>query len=192
MDQIKTGNVIRELRIKEGMTQRVLAEKLRVSDRAISKWERGLGCPDVSLLTELSKIFRLDLVSLLDGELKENEETNGNLKKTKLYYCPTCKNIVLSSSPVKAFCCSHLLDIVEPEKKSPDMDIEINKGSSVVISSEREQRKDDYASLVLYLTSDSYIIKRLYPEWGINIEFPYLGHGKLIWERNGSFYYTLI
>ena len=46
MDQIKTGALIRTLRQKEGLTQQALADRLGVSDKAISKWERGCGAPE--------------------------------------------------------------------------------------------------------------------------------------------------
>ncbi len=46
MDQIKTGALIRTLRTEQGFTRRTLAEKLCVSDKAVSKWERGCGAPD--------------------------------------------------------------------------------------------------------------------------------------------------
>ena len=45
MDQTKTGALIRSLRIKKQMTQKALAERLNVSDKAVSKWECGKGCP---------------------------------------------------------------------------------------------------------------------------------------------------
>lgn len=46
MDQIKTGALIRTLRTEQGFTRRTLAKKLCVSDKAVSKWERGCGTPD--------------------------------------------------------------------------------------------------------------------------------------------------
>ena len=55
MDPIRTGALIRKLRNENGMTQRMLAGKLGVSEQAVSKWERGLGCPDVSLLRDLAQ-----------------------------------------------------------------------------------------------------------------------------------------
>lgn len=50
MDQIRTGSLIRRLRLEQGMTQLALAERLGVSDKAVSKWERGCGVPDLSIL----------------------------------------------------------------------------------------------------------------------------------------------
>ena len=50
------------------MTQKELAAKLNVSDKAVSKWERGLSCPDISLLSPLSNIFGVTVTELLDGK----------------------------------------------------------------------------------------------------------------------------
>ena len=50
MDCSKVGNLIYTLRTEKGMTQKALANAMNISDRTISKWERGAGCPDVSLL----------------------------------------------------------------------------------------------------------------------------------------------
>ena len=47
MDLVKIGKIISEARKNKGMTQRELANKLHISDKAISKWERGIGCPDI-------------------------------------------------------------------------------------------------------------------------------------------------
>lgn len=82
MDLIKTGNIISEARKKKGLTQKDLATKLHVSDKAISKWERGLGYPDISLLIPLTSILDITLYEILSGEKEEVEET---LKKTITY-----------------------------------------------------------------------------------------------------------
>lgn len=73
MDNIKIGQLIYRLRKENNMTQLQLANQMNISDKAISKWERGLGCPDVSLLPDLSRIFNVDLEKLLSGELDVNE-----------------------------------------------------------------------------------------------------------------------
>ena len=56
MDQIKTGALIRAQRLRQGMTQLQLAEQIGVSDKTVSKWERGCGAPDIELLPALSNI----------------------------------------------------------------------------------------------------------------------------------------
>ena len=68
MDAIKTGTLIAQARREKNMTQKELSELLHVTDRAVSKWERGLSFPDVSLLEPLAGALGLTLTELLDGE----------------------------------------------------------------------------------------------------------------------------
>lgn len=71
MDQIdkeKTGRFIAERRKELGLTQKELAEKLFLSDKAVSKWERGLSLPDVGVLQTLSEVLGVTLTELLRGE----------------------------------------------------------------------------------------------------------------------------
>ncbi len=74
MDAIKVGNFIRELRKKNNLTQKALGAKYNVTYQAVSKWERGLNIPDISLLRQISKDFNVSLENILDGEVKEKEE----------------------------------------------------------------------------------------------------------------------
>lgn len=74
MDRQKTGRLIAAARKDKNMTQKELAERLHISDRTISKWERGAGFPDVSLLEPLAAALNLAPLDLLRGE--KTEETN--------------------------------------------------------------------------------------------------------------------
>lgn len=68
MDCKRTGKFIYEMRVRKGFTQKELADKLNITDRAVSKWERGLGIPDVSLLNELSLVLDVSVSEILNGE----------------------------------------------------------------------------------------------------------------------------
>ena len=68
MNQEKMGLFISELRKEYKLTQKELADKLGILDTSISKWERGINAPDISYLTELSKIFHVTVQELLNGE----------------------------------------------------------------------------------------------------------------------------
>ena len=70
----KVGDFIREKRKENKLTQKELAKKLGVSDKAISKWERGICCPDISLLKDLSSILGTSVNELLSGEEIKNLE----------------------------------------------------------------------------------------------------------------------
>lgn len=69
----KMARFITELRKSKNMTQKDLAEKLGITDKAVSKWERGLSSPDISLLPELSETLGVTIGELLSGERAETE-----------------------------------------------------------------------------------------------------------------------
>lgn len=89
MDAEKTGRFIAELRGERGLTQRELAEKIGVTDKAVSKWERGRGFPDVSLLETLSNELGVSIAELISGERSTPEtaaeQSNSALVETLLY-----------------------------------------------------------------------------------------------------------
>ena len=68
MDQIKIGKFIASCRKEEGMTQAVLAEKLGITDRAVSKWETGKSLPDSGIMLELCALLKINVNELLSGE----------------------------------------------------------------------------------------------------------------------------
>ena len=68
------GSLIAKRRKEKGMTQKDLADKLNITDRAVSKWERGICCPDISLLREIASILDVSISELICGE-KVDEET---------------------------------------------------------------------------------------------------------------------
>ena len=68
MDALKIGKFICEKRKELNMTQSHLANKLHITDKAVSKWERGLSLPDISILIPLSEILNVSLYDLLKGE----------------------------------------------------------------------------------------------------------------------------
>ena len=80
MNQDKIGKLIAKLRKEKGLTQQELGEKVNVGSRAVSKWERGLTLPDISIINELSKILGITSDELLKGELDNSKEKSTNKK----------------------------------------------------------------------------------------------------------------
>lgn len=72
----KVGNFISERRKAKKLTQEKLAEKLNISDRAISKWERGICLPDASIMIPLCEILDINVNELLSGEMLNEKEYN--------------------------------------------------------------------------------------------------------------------
>jgi transcriptional regulator with XRE-family HTH domain/DNA-directed RNA polymerase subunit RPC12/RpoP len=80
MDQIKIGKFIAECRKKNNLTQMQLAEKLNITDRAISKWENGKAMPDSSIMLDLCNELKISVNELLSGEMIEMKDYD---KKTE-------------------------------------------------------------------------------------------------------------
>lgn len=83
MDQQRIGKFIAECRKEQGFTQMQLAEKLNITDRAISKWENGKAMPDSSLMLELCRLLQISVNDLLSGE-KLSEENYSRKTEEKL------------------------------------------------------------------------------------------------------------
>ena len=82
MDQIKIGKFISSKRKEAGLTQVQLAEKLNVTDRAVSKWETGRSLPDASIMLELCSILKITVNDLLSGEVVDMDNYKEKTEET--------------------------------------------------------------------------------------------------------------
>ncbi|MGE4275712.1 MAG: helix-turn-helix domain-containing protein, partial [Lawsonibacter sp.] len=73
MNNIQFGTFIAQLRKEQNMTQKELADRLNVTDKAVSKWETGKGFPDVKLLEPLAQALGVSLVELIQGERRQTD-----------------------------------------------------------------------------------------------------------------------
>ena len=188
---IEIANRLVQLRKSNNLSQEALAEKLGISRQAVSKWERGLGCPDVSLLPELSRVLGVGLEALLSGQLDANDQERGNMKKLKFYVCPDCGNLITAATGAGVSCCGKTLLPLESQKAG-DMDklsVEKVDDSWWFISSPHPMTKEHFVSFVALLTGDTLFLRRLYPEWDLQTRIPCFGHGILLWycTRHGLF-----
>ena len=84
MDQIKIGRFIAERRKIKNLTQAQLAERLNITDRAVSKWENGRSLPDSSIMLELCEMLEITVNDLLCGEVVLMDEYNKEVEKKML------------------------------------------------------------------------------------------------------------
>ena len=108
MNHIKVGAFIAKCRKEQNLTQLQLAQKLMVTDRAVSKWERGKGMPDVSIMLDLCEIFGVTVNELLIGkriDMKKDDQNNEKLlldmveeinKKNKIIWTDMWVIIIIS------------------------------------------------------------------------------------------------
>ena len=182
MDPIKTGALIRQFRTQLHLTQKELAERLHVSDKAVSKWERGNGCPDISLLSALADVFGTQAGVLLSGELKQNESEKGNMKKLNFYVCRTCGNCITATSDADVACCGGKLTALTPRKAAADEQLQVEDlGGEWFVSSAHPMTKDHFISFVAFVNDSIAILCKQYPEWNLQCTLPRYRAGRLIW-----------
>ena len=182
MDLQKTGNLITTLRREQGLTQKAVADKLGISPKTVSKWERGHGFPDVNLLAELSGIFGVDVKKLLEGELPKIKSEAGNVKRTKFFVCEQCGNLVTAMGNAEILCCGRKLSPLSP--KVPDSSHELNFDmieDEYFITFSHPMTKAHYISFISYVRFDRVLTVKLYPEQDGSLRFPVM--------RGGSIYY---
>jgi DNA-binding XRE family transcriptional regulator/desulfoferrodoxin (superoxide reductase-like protein) len=179
MDCKKSGNLILKLRKEKKLTQKQLGEAMNISDKTISKWERGLGCPDVSLLGELSNVLGVNIEQILIGSIEPNDSNGGNMKKVKFYVCPTCGNVLTATGEADIACCGRKLTALEPKKAEGEHKLSVEViDNEFFVSFQHEMTKSHFISFVAYVTCDRIHFVKLYPEQGSELRFPRMGHGR--------------
>ena len=125
MDHIKVGQFIAECRKKKDLTQAQLAEKLNITDRAISKWENGKAMPDSALMLDLCDILVITVNELLCGEVSDQEQRNEQLDelifqmaKNEERYHKRLRHsacVIVATSLVALICLISLISLLIPE-----------------------------------------------------------------------------
>ncbi|MBC5997184.1 helix-turn-helix domain-containing protein [Romboutsia ilealis] len=191
MDCKKVGKLIYELRKEKNMTQKQVAELMNISDKTISKWERGLGCPDVSLLLGLSDIFGVSIEGILSGEINLNEISGGNMKNIKFYICDKCGNLITSTSEASISCCGKKMEAAVAKKAEDAHRLNVEPiENELFITTEHEMKKEHYITFVAHVKGDRVQIVKQYPEWDMQFRLNQVGRGKLYFYciNHGLFY----
>ncbi len=192
MDCAKIGSLIAKLRADKKMTQKQLADMMNISDRTVSKWERGAGIPDVSLLADIADIFDINIETLLNGEITTNDFIGGNMKKTKYYVCKECGNVVISTGGASVSCCDKKMS-EETAQKADTLNVEEIE-NEWYITSDHPMEKNHYISFVAFATGSKLQLVKQYPEWDLQVRIAKREHGILFWycTEHGLFYNLII
>ncbi|MBR5948298.1 MAG: helix-turn-helix domain-containing protein [Clostridia bacterium] len=165
MDSYITGAMIKRLREERGMTQAELAEKLRVGDKAVSKWETGRGYPDISLVEPLAAALGVSVIELFAGRGVVNTNRAFNMLRSKLFVCPICGNIVFGAGEAVISCCGLTLPALEAEEADEAHTALIERvEDEYYVSLEHEMSKTHSISFIAALRDDGMELKKLYPE----------------------------
>lgn len=192
MSSYLTSDTIRGLREGRGLTQRQLAARLGVTDKAVSKWESGRGLPDISLVEDLARELGVSVAELLTGDVRENANRAGNMLRSKFYVCPLCGNVVHAMGEGSFSCCgiTLLTQVVEEAVEDPEHAFKVEPvDGDWLVSLDHPMTKGHYLSFIAYVTSGAALIKKLYPEQAAEARFAKQGSGMiyLYCNRHGLF-----
>lgn len=186
----KTGRLIRSLRTGCGLTQKQLGERLHVSDRTISKWETGAGSPEVSVLSDLARVFGVRVEALLQGEQPVNRADQGNLRRLQFYLCPTCGNILTATGPACVSCCGKVLQPCAAKRPDEAHSVSLERVEDEdYIHFSHEMTKEHHMLFFAQVDSGRLLLHRLYPEQGGELRLPHQRMGRLYYacSRDGLF-----
>lgn len=194
MDCGKIGSLIYQLRKEKNMTQKQIADEMNISDKTISKWERGLGCPDISLLPKLAEILETSVDWILSGEINLNESVGGNMNKLKFYVCTQCNNLVTATGEATISCCGKIIESLSSKKADEEHTLDIEPvEDEMFVTTKHDMKKEHYISFIAYVRGDRALIVKQYPEWNMQFRFQKQGRGRLYFycTNDGLFYQTI-
>ena len=185
MDIYITGQTIKNLREKRGYTQAELADKLGVTDKAISKWETAKGLPDITLIEPLAKALSVSVMELMTGNAVVNKNISSNILRSKFYVCPLCGNIIRTTGDAVISCCGITLPPLEAEDTDDWHCITIEKVEDEnFVTVNHDMTKEHFISFVAYLTTDRVQFIKLYPEGNAETRLNFRGRGYLYIDCN--------
>lgn len=177
MNAEKTGKIIYEARIKKGMTQKELADAIAVTDKAVCKWEKGHGCPDITLLSQLSRVLEIDIQSILRGVQVKDNAAAGNLKRLKVYRCPSCGNLVVSEKEIELSCCGNrMLALKARRTDDPKYLPAISEfDGRYLVNFNHPMTKDDYIANFITVQYDRFTVTNLFAEMEASVTLSQIG-----------------
>ena len=190
MNQYITGAMIKRLREERHLTQLQLAERLNVSDKAISKWETGRGYPDLTLVGPLAAALGISVIELFAGRDVVNTNRAFHLMKMKLYVCPVCGNVIQSIGEAVVSCCGITLPALEAEPADAAHVCEVSHvEDELYVAVSHEMSKTHYISFLAAVRDDGFEIRKLYPEGSADARFKRAGVRQLYYycNRHGLF-----
>lgn len=180
MERYVTGAAIKALREKKKLTQKQLADRVMVSDKAVSKWETGKGLPDITLLEPLAQALGVSVAELLTGEYRINGNRAGNMLRSRFYLCPICGNVIHAMGEGSYHCCGVNLPPLEAEEPDQDHGIQVEKiENDWYITMDHPMTKTHFIRFFAYVTADRVLLQRTYPEQACALRFPRMGAGRL-------------
>ncbi|MBE6768274.1 MAG: helix-turn-helix domain-containing protein [Ruminococcaceae bacterium] len=185
MDTYITGQTIKNLREKKGLTQAELADKIGVSSKAVSKWETAKGLPDITFIETIADALSVSVMELMTGKAVVNQNIAANILRSKFYVCPLCGNVIRTVGGAVISCCGITLPPLEAEEADNEHDITMEKVEDEhFITVHHDMTKEHFISFIVHLTSDRAQFVKFYPEGNAETRLSLRGGGWLYFYCN--------
>lgn len=172
MNSYITGAVIKRMREDKNLTQLALAEKLGVSDKTVSKWETGKGYPDITLVEEIAEVLGVSVSELFSGSEVTNKNRSSNMKRCKIYVCPVCGNVIVSTGEAVISCCGITLNFQEAEEADGEHMINVETvEDEYYVTLAHNMTKEHYISFIAAASDNGISVTKLYPEQSAEARF---------------------
>ena len=172
MEKWVIGATIKQLRERRGLTQAELAAQLSVSDKAVSKWETGRGYPDITLVEPLAGVLGVSPAELLCGCAVTNTNVSANMLRSKLYVCPVCNNVLVSSGEAHVSCHGIALPALEAEPAEGTHALSVSMAEDeLFVSCAHPMDKAHHLTFLVAVGPDRVQLVRLYPEGAAEARF---------------------
>jgi desulfoferrodoxin (superoxide reductase-like protein) len=130
----------------------------------------------------LARVFNISVESLLSGDLSVDESKGDTVKNANFYVCSQCGNIASSTTDMELLCCGKRLSSLKSEKPDNEHQLEVQLVEGEYhLQSEHPMLKEHHFSFIALVSPDLLLVKRLYPEWNLDVRLPQLPWATLYW-----------
>ena len=104
------------------------------------------------------------------------------MNKTRFFVCPVCGSLSFCTGPSSVSCCGRPLEALEPKKAAPEQALRVtDSDGDWYVTAAHPMTRDHYVSCLLFLTGDTLLLRKLYPQWDLSARLPYFPQGTLLW-----------
>lgn len=141
--------------------------------------------PDISLIEPLANALNISVIELLSGDYVTNANRSCNMKRSRLYVCPICGNVIHATGEAVISCCGITLPALEAEEPDEAHPIQVEYADSEYhVTIPHAMSKTHYISFIAYVTDGSFEMVKLYPEGSAEARFFSRGRGEIYFYCN--------
>ena len=152
--------------------------------------ETGKGLPDVTLLEPLAAALNISVQELFSGESITNRNRSSHMRRSQIYVCPLCGNIIRAVGEAVVGCCGEMLPALEAAVPDAEHAVSVEfVDGEYCVTIDHAMTREHFISFIAYVTDGAFHLVKLYPESDAQTRFPIRGAGDILFfcSRHGLF-----